>query len=120
MVHGLLGRATGEPIFKSVGGSVLGFWYGVGGSDVYVLGELPDDVVSTSLAATVAASGAFSSVTTTRLLSVEEMLKALGGSAHGLPRPGPTSLRGNSGAGEHTGGPSHGRKPVRLRQRRDR
>ena len=74
-------RAVTEPIFKGVGGSVLGFWYGVGGSDVYVLGELPDDVVSTGLAAKVAASGAFSSVTTTKLLSVEEMLAALGGSA---------------------------------------
>ena len=74
-------RATVEPIFKGVGGSVLGYWYGVGGSDVYVLGELPDDVVATSLAAKVSASGAFSSVSTTRLLSVEEMLAALGVSA---------------------------------------
>ena len=74
-------RATVEPIFKSLGGSVVGFWYGVGGSDVYVIAELPDDVVSTGIATRVAASGAFSSVSTTKLLSVEEMLKALGGSA---------------------------------------
>jgi len=74
-------RATVEPIFKSLGGSVLGFWYGVGGSDVHVLAELPDDVVATGLATKVASSGAFSSVSTTKLLSVEEMLTALGGSA---------------------------------------
>ena len=74
-------RATVEPIFQSLGGSVLGFWYGVGGSDVYVLAELPDDVVATGLATKVASSGAFSSVSTTKLLSVEEMLTALGGSA---------------------------------------
>jgi uncharacterized protein with GYD domain len=74
-------RATVEPIFKGLGGSVLGFWYGVGGADVYVLGELPDDVVSTSLGAKVSASGAFSSVSTTKLLSVEQMLTALGTSA---------------------------------------
>ena len=74
-------RATVEPIFKSLGGSVLGFWYGVGGSDVYVLAELPDDVVATGLATKVASSGAFSSVSTTKLLSVGEMLTALGGSA---------------------------------------
>jgi uncharacterized protein with GYD domain len=74
-------RAATEPIFKGAGGSVLGFWYGVGGSDVYVLGELPDDVVSTGLATRVTSSGAFSSVTTTKLLTVEEMLTALGGSA---------------------------------------
>jgi uncharacterized protein with GYD domain len=74
-------RATVEPIFKGLGGSVLGFWYGVGGADVYVLGELPDDVVSTGIATMVAASGAFSSVSTTKLLSVEQMLTALGTSA---------------------------------------
>ncbi|MFY9671463.1 MAG: GYD domain-containing protein, partial [Trebonia sp.] len=64
-----------------VGGSVLGFWYGVGGTDVYVLGDLPDDVVATALATRVTSSGAFSSVTTTKLLTVEDMLTALGGSA---------------------------------------
>jgi uncharacterized protein with GYD domain len=74
-------RAATEPIFKAVSGSVLGYWYGVGGSDVYVLGDLPDDVVATSLGAKVSASGAFSSVTTTKLLSVEQMLTALGTSA---------------------------------------
>jgi uncharacterized protein with GYD domain len=74
-------RATVEPIFKGLGGSVLGFWYGVGGSDVYVLGELPDDVMSTGLATRVSASGAFSSVSTTKLLSVEEMRTALSSSA---------------------------------------
>ena len=74
-------RAVTEPIFKSVGGSVLGFWYGVGGTDVYALGDLPDDVVATGLATRVTSSGAFSSVTTTKLLTVEEMLTALGGSA---------------------------------------
>jgi uncharacterized protein with GYD domain len=74
-------RATVEPIFKSIGGSVLGFWYGVGGTDVYALGDLPDDVVATGLATRVTSSGAFSSVTTTKLLTVEEMLTALGASA---------------------------------------
>jgi uncharacterized protein with GYD domain len=74
-------RQSVEPIFKGVGGTLLGFWYGVGGCDVYALGDLPDDVVATGLATTVISSGAFSSVTTTRLLSVEEMLTALGGSA---------------------------------------
>ena len=74
-------RQTIEPVFKSLGGSVVGVWYGVGGLDVYVLGELPDDVVSTGLVTRVAASGAFASVTTTKLLSVEDMLTALGGPA---------------------------------------
>jgi len=46
-----------------------------------VLAELPDDVVATSLCTRVSASGAFSSATTTRLLTVEEMITALRGSA---------------------------------------
>jgi hypothetical protein len=37
--------------------------------------------VATALATRVTSSGAFSSVTTTKLLTVEDMLTALGGSA---------------------------------------
>jgi uncharacterized protein with GYD domain len=80
-------RAAIEPIFKGAGGSLLGFWYGVGGIDVYVLFEVPDDVVLTSVLTRVHASGAFSAVTTTRLLTMEEMLAALGGSATTSYRP---------------------------------
>jgi uncharacterized protein with GYD domain len=74
-------RQTIEPIFKGIGGALLSLWYGVGGTDVYALGDLPDDVVATGLATRVASSGAFSSITTTKLLTVEEMLTALSGSA---------------------------------------
>jgi len=73
--------ATSEPIIKGMGGTLLGFWYGVGGNDVHVMAELPDDVAATSLCTRVSASGAFSSATTTRLLTVEEMITALRGSA---------------------------------------
>lgn len=79
--------AANEPIFKAAGGSLLGFWYAVGGSDVYVIGELPDDVVATTLCTRVTASGAFSSVSTTRLLTAQEMVTALGGSAAASYRP---------------------------------
>jgi uncharacterized protein with GYD domain len=56
---------------------VLDYWYALGGAQVYVISELPDDVAYTALATKVTASGAFSSVTSTELLSVEEMLAAL-------------------------------------------
>ena len=93
-------RQTIEPIYKAVGGSVLGFWYGVGGTDVYVLGDLPDDVVATALATRVTSSGAFSSVTTTKLLTVEDMLTALGGSAAtaAYRAPGEPAARGSPSA----------------------
>jgi uncharacterized protein with GYD domain len=71
--------ATIGPLFKALGGELLGYWYGLGGSDVYVLYELPDDVAATGLTAKVNASGAFASITTTRLMTVAETLAALGG-----------------------------------------
>ena len=79
--------AANEPIFKAAGGSLVGFWYGVGGSDVYVVGELPDDLVATTLVARVTASGAFSSVSTTRLLTTKEMVTALRGQVASDYRP---------------------------------
>lgn len=94
-------RQTIEPIFKGMGGSVLGFWYGVGGSDVYVVAELPDDVASTSLTTRVTSSGRI-------LVGDHHEAAHRRGDAHRarrigrhrrLPRPGRARLRGNSGAG---------------------
>ena len=56
------------PLFKSLGGV-----------EVYIMFELPDDVTATGMAARVASSGAFVSPTCTRLMTVQEMLAALGG-----------------------------------------
>jgi uncharacterized protein with GYD domain len=69
------------PLFKSVGGELLGYWYWyvLGGVEVYVMFELPDDVTATGMAARVASSGAFASPTCTRLMTVQETLAALGG-----------------------------------------
>lgn len=73
-------RASLEPLFTALGGKLLGYWYGLGGTEVFVLSELPDDVAYSGLVAKVTASGAFASVTSTQLLTVEEMLAALRGS----------------------------------------
>ena len=67
------------PLFKSLGGELLGYWYVLGGVEVYVMFELPDDVTATGMAARVASSGAFASPTCTRLMTVQETLAALGG-----------------------------------------
>src|SRR5260370_38208106 len=72
-------RQTLEPVFAAAGGKLHGYWYAFGDADGYVLGELPDDVVAASTLTKVAASGAFASVSTTKLLTVEEMLAALRG-----------------------------------------
>ena len=60
------------PLFKSLGGELLGYWYGLGGVEVYVMFELPDDVTATGMSARVASSGAFASATRTRLMTVQE------------------------------------------------
>jgi len=72
-------RAAVTPIFKSLGGELLGYWYVLGGVEVYVMFELPDDVAATGIALRVASSGAFASPTCTRLMTVQETLAALGG-----------------------------------------
>lgn len=66
-----------EPLFADAGGRLHGFWYAFGDADGYVLGEFPDDTVAASTLTKVAASAAFTSVSTTKLLTVEEMLAGL-------------------------------------------
>jgi uncharacterized protein with GYD domain len=85
-------RQALEPVFAAVGGKLHGFWYAFGDADGYVLGEFPDDVVAASTLTKVAASGAFASVSTTKLLTVEEMLAALrGGGSVEYRAPGAAS-----------------------------
>jgi uncharacterized protein with GYD domain len=72
-------RQALEPVIAAVGGKLHGFWYAFGDADGIVLAEFPDDVVAASTLTKVAASGAFASVSTMKLLTVEEMLEALGG-----------------------------------------
>jgi uncharacterized protein with GYD domain len=67
------------PLFRSLGGELLGYWYVLGGVEVYVMFDLPDDVAATGMSARVASSGAFVSPTCTRLMTVQETLAALGG-----------------------------------------
>jgi uncharacterized protein with GYD domain len=77
------------PLFRSLGGELLGYWYVLGGVEVYVMFELPDDVAATGMSARVASSGAFASPTCTRLMTVQETLAAQrAGRRYRLPRTG--------------------------------
>ena len=62
---------------RSQRGKLLGLWYAFGDHDGYVLAEAPDTTTIASALITVTASGAFSSLSTTVLLTVEEALEAL-------------------------------------------
>lgn len=64
-------------------------WYAFGDADAYLLIELPDDIAAASTVIKAASSGAFASLSTTKLLTVEETLEALGrGGGIGYRAPG--------------------------------
>ena len=70
-------RAALGPVFEAAGGKLHGYWYAFGDADGFVLFEAPDDVMTAGLLVRVAATGAFTNVSTTKLLTVEEALDAL-------------------------------------------
>ncbi|HEX6460408.1 MAG TPA: GYD domain-containing protein [Thermoleophilaceae bacterium] len=69
-------RAAGAAV-ESVGGTLHGFWYAFGEFDGYFLMEAPDNSTAMALSATVAQSGALSTIETIPLMSVEEGIEAL-------------------------------------------
>jgi uncharacterized protein with GYD domain len=70
-------RAAASPPIEAAGGKLHGYWYAFGDTDGYVLFEAPDDVIAAGLLVKIASSGAFTKVSTTKLLTVEEALDAL-------------------------------------------
>jgi uncharacterized protein with GYD domain len=70
-------REAIAPVIGAAGGKLHCLWYAFGDTDGYVLFELPDATTAAGTLAKIAASGAFSSFSTTVLLTAEEMLEAL-------------------------------------------
>ena len=71
-------RDAARSYIESVGGSLLGFWYGFGEHDGYTLWEAPDNVAIASVLLALGGGGAIRSQETTVLMTVEETLEALG------------------------------------------
>ena len=71
-------RKAAQTYIESVGGKLHGFWYSLGEHDGWNLWEAPDNVSIAAVALAISAGGALSSIETTVLLSVEELLAALG------------------------------------------
>jgi len=71
-------RKAARSYIESVGGKLHGFWYGFGEHDGWSLWEAPDNVSMAAVALAISAGGALSSHETTVLLSVEELMEALG------------------------------------------
>jgi uncharacterized protein with GYD domain len=74
-------RTALSPVVEAMGGKLHGYWYAFGDADVFVLFEAPDDITVASLLVKVASTGAFTHVSTTKLLTVEEALDAMRRSA---------------------------------------
>ena len=71
-------REAARAYIESVGGKLHGFWYGFGEHDGWNLWEAPDNVSMAAVALAIGAGGALSSIETTALLTVEELIEALG------------------------------------------
>ena len=64
-------------LFGAFGGRLQGFWYSFGDQDGYALVELPDNVTAAAAAVAVTSTGSFSSLKTTVLITVDEMIEAI-------------------------------------------
>ncbi|HEX7344287.1 MAG TPA: GYD domain-containing protein, partial [bacterium] len=71
-------RGAAGKYIESVGGKLHGFWYAFGAYDAYCLWEAPDNVSMAAVAIAISGGGALSKFETTPLLTVEEILDALG------------------------------------------
>jgi uncharacterized protein with GYD domain len=68
------GRANAvEQLVASAGGKMEAFYFAFGGSDAYVIVDLPDNSTAAAVAATVGAAGSVSSYETVVLLTPAEI-----------------------------------------------
>jgi uncharacterized protein with GYD domain len=65
-------RAAVEKAYASVGGRIEAFYYAFGDTDVFIIGDLPDNISAAALSLTVNAAGAASAKVTV-LLTAEEI-----------------------------------------------
>ena len=70
-------KAAAQAAAKSAGGKLESFHFALGSTDVYVIADLPDNTAAAALALTVSAGGG-ATVSTTALLTAEEIDKAAG------------------------------------------
>lgn len=73
-------QAETRKIFESIGGKLDGYYYVFGQDDVLVIGEFPDNVTAAAVSLLVNSLGPVR-VTTTALITVEEMDQAIEKSA---------------------------------------
>jgi uncharacterized protein with GYD domain len=80
-------RKAAKGYIESVGGTLHGSWYAFGAHDGCTLWEAPDDVSMAAVVLAIGGGGGLSSIETTKLLTVEETVDALGKAAAITYRP---------------------------------
>ncbi len=68
-------RAAVEELFKSMGGAVEAFYYAFGDTDLYIIGDWPDNATVAAAVMAVTSTGT-STIKTTVLLTPEEVDEA--------------------------------------------
>lgn len=71
-------KTAAVPVIEAVGGKLLGGGFSFGDYDVTLLVEAPDDESVAAVSAAVSAGGAVRSAKTTKLLSGDQWIAALG------------------------------------------
>lgn len=78
LAEGGTGReAALRSTIEAAGGTLEGFYYAFGDSDLYLIADLPDEATATALSLTIAAAGALT-VSVTVLLTPETVDEAVG------------------------------------------
>ena len=70
-------RQVFEGIAQEQGGSLESFYYGLGGSDLYMIFDLPDAATAAAISISIGAGSALS-ISTVQLISPEEIDEACG------------------------------------------
>jgi uncharacterized protein with GYD domain len=65
------------PVIERLGAKLIGMWFSLGEFDGWFMIEAPDNSVAVALAMALGASGGFSKVETTALLTMDEALEAM-------------------------------------------
>jgi uncharacterized protein with GYD domain len=68
-------RAVVEKLFKSMGGNIESFYYAFGETDLFIIGDFPDNASVTAAALTVVSTGTVTTKTTV-LMTPEEIDEA--------------------------------------------
>ena len=71
-------EAAGRKAIEALGGTLHSFYFALGEADAIAIFEVPDDKVAVAVSLAVSASGAFKSVSTTKLMTSAEAMEAMG------------------------------------------